>query len=174
MEVNRKEKVDELVSILRKYLNQIEAEDNAIINENTRSLDDYHKDIYVQMHCIVAMYDTVLTDAQVKYMRRIFLGMERKDDIEGYICASLKLGENEFKEYIGFMKESEVKYYVALESILINVLGDPTQNTYDFLAELLQVMEVQRDDLNYLVQVAKSIIMQDDRLLYEAFLRIAI
>ena len=71
----------------------------------------------------------------------------------------------EFRSMIG---DGDTKYYFAIDALLLAVLGSGERDTYEYLAELLELLDISKYDLECLCTVAKAIAKQSSEIYDEA------
>lgn len=149
------------ISGIRSSMNEMKAELYAIKNPDLVILDEYNKDLYLKLLATVVQYDNNPSDMQILYLKRIVKGIETEKSIEDYMKKALELSVDDVINFIEFAKTNNVKFYFALESILLVNMGDSNEQNMEFVAELMELCGVTKADLEYLSLVAKSILQQD-------------
>lgn len=149
------------ISGIRSSMNEMKAELYAIKNPDLVILDEYNKDLYLKLLSTVVQYDNNPSDMQILYLKRIVKGIETEKSIEDYMKKALELSVDDVINFIEFAKTNNVKFYFALESILLVNMGDSNEQNMEFVAELMELCGVTKADLEYLSLVAKSILQQD-------------
>lgn len=155
------EELNNKISSIRESMKDMKAEMYAIVNSSLVSLDDYIKNLYIKMLCTVVQYENDPSDSQVLYLKRIIKGIGVEESLEEYMRKALGISQVDISEFISFMKENNVKYYFALEGILLISMENSKTECYEFLAEILELTGLQKQEFQYISLVAKSILMQD-------------
>lgn len=149
------------ISGIRKLMKDMKANLYAIENPDLVVLDEFNKNLYIKLLCTVVEYENNPSDMQVLYLKRIIKGIGLQEPIENYMRKALEVSDDDIKEFIDFAKKGCIKFYFALESILLAALGDSNQPNMEYVAEIIELCGVTKNDLEYLSLVAKSILQQD-------------
>ncbi len=154
-------KLDKNISGIRALMKDMKTEMYAIENPDMRALDEYIKNLYLEVLCTIVQYENEPAEMQVLYLKRIVKGMGVEEPLEEYMRKALDISEVDIQEFISFMKENTARYYFTLESMLLVAMGNPKQQNYEYLAELLEICEITKQDLEYLSLVVKSVLQQE-------------
>ena len=149
------------ISGIRKLMKDMKANLYAIENPDLVVLDEFNKNLYIKLLCTVVEYENNPSDMQVLYLKRIIKGIGLQEPIENYMRKAMEVSDDDIKEFIDFAKKGCIKFYFALESILLAALGDSNQPNMEYVAEIIELCGVTKNDLEYLSLVAKSILQQD-------------
>lgn len=133
----------------------------AIVNPELAALDEYTKNLYLKVLCTVIQYENEPSEMQTLYLKRLIAGIGTEEPLEEYMRKALEISDVDIKEFISYMKENQVRYYFALESMVLTAMGQQTQNNYEYLAELIELCGITKEDLKYLAFIAESILRQD-------------
>ena len=149
--------------IRSELLKEYKAEKYAVINPKLIEKDNYFKTLYLKMLCTVVQYDNTPSEMQILYLSRLLKGTDLKISIEECMRRAFDIGDLEFKEFISLMDNSPLKYYFALESlILIGIEGTKHKNI-ELVADLLEIFGIGKDDLNCLLLICKSVLEQNSK-----------
>ena len=149
------------ISGIRETMNEMKAELYVIKNPDLVILDEYNKDLYLKLLATIVQYENNPSDMQILYLKRIVKGIETEKSIEDYMRKALELSADDVTDFIEFAKTNNVKFYFALESILLVNMGDYNEQNMEYVAELMELCGVTKADLEYLSLVAKSVLQQD-------------
>lgn len=149
------------ISGIRKLMKDMKANLYAIENPDLVVLDEFNKNLYIKLLCTVVEYENNPSDMQVLYLKRIIKGIGLQEPVENYMRKALEVSDDDIKEFIDFAKKGCIKFYFALESILLAALGDSNQPNMEYVAEIIELCGATKNDLEYLSLVAKSILQQD-------------
>lgn len=162
------EKLNKKISDLRALMKAMKAEKYAIVNPDLMALDEYTKNLYLKVLCTVVQYENDPSEMQVLYLKRIIKGIKVEEPLEEYMRKALEISEVDLKEFVSFMKENLARYYFALESMLLVAMGNSKQQNFEYLAEILEVSGITKQDLEYVSLVAKSVLQQKSSFYDEA------
>lgn len=149
-------------------MKEMKAEMYAIKNPELAELDEYRKTLYLKVLCTVLQYENDPSDMQIFYLKRLLKGLGADEPTEEYMRKALDISDVDIREFIGYMKDSRSKYYFALEGILLISMGNYSEDTYEYLAELIELTGISKDELRGVSLVAKSVLQQDSTYYDEA------
>lgn len=160
--------LDQKVKGIRKMMEDKKSETYALVNPDLVSLDEYMKTLYLKVMCTLVQYENDPADMQILYLKRIISGIGAEESAEEYMKKALEISDTDIQEFLTFMKQSKIKYYVALDGLLLVSMGNPRQENYEYLAEIIELMGVNKEELEYLCLVAKSVLQQQSSYYDEA------
>lgn len=149
-------------------MEELKAEQAAIVNPELVSLDEYTKTLYLKVLGTVVQYENIASDMQVFYLKRIVSGMEVELPLEEYLKKALEISEKDIREFTASMKEGNTKYYFALDALIVASMGYCQQVNYEYLANLMQLMGIDKQELKTLCLTAKSVLQQESSFYDEA------
>ena len=166
------EKFNKNIEGIRKMLADKKGEKYAISNQDIMVLDEYIKNLYLKVLCTLVQYENNPTDMQILFLKYIVNGMGVDAPVEEYMRKALEISETDMQEFLSIMAENKVKYYFVLEGILLVSLGNPERENYVYSSEIIELINVNKDDLEYVSLVAKSVLWQQSSFYDEAKNRI--
>lgn len=146
--------------ILLREMEEIKSEEHAVRNPVTAGMDEYVKVLYLKVLCSVVQYGNTPSEMQILYLKRILKGMESGDTLEECLRKALEMEGSDIREFVNIMKDKEARYYFALEGLLLAGLGERSRDNYEYLGELMGILGLSRKELEYLCQVAGSVLLQ--------------
>lgn len=155
------EKFNKRIEEIRTMMSGMKVEMYAIVNPELAALDEYTKNLYLKVLCTVVQYENEPSEMQTLYLKRLIAGIGTEEPLEEYMRKALEISDVDIKEFISYMKEDQVRYYFALESMVLTAMGQQIQDNYEYLAELIELCGITKEDLKYLAFVAESILRQD-------------
>lgn len=155
------EKFNKRIEGIRTMMSGMKVEMYAIVNPELAVLDEYTKNLYLKVLCTVVQYENEPSEMQTLYLKRLIAGIGTEEPLEEYMRKALEISDVDIKEFISYMKENQVRYYFALESMVLTAMGQQIQDNYEYLAELIELCGITKEDLKYLAFVAESILRQD-------------
>lgn len=156
------------VDEIRKYFEEHKAERYPFENALLREKDEYVKSLYFRMLCTLVRYTGEPDEMQVLYIRRLLAGAHAENQFQDYMKMALDLDRGDLDEFVSLFAEDELRYYFCIDgSILLSVVRSGDKQ-YELLAELAELLGINRKELAYLVSVAKAAIVQSSELFEEA------
>ena len=142
-------------------LKDLKAEKYAIVNPELVALDEYVKGLYLKVLCTVIQYENDPSEMQILYLKRIVNGISIDDTAEECMRKALEISTEDMQEFLSIMEKSNCKYYFAVDGIILSSLGKGNAPSYDYLAEIVELLEINKSDLEYLCTITKSVLQQD-------------
>ena len=155
------------VDDIRKWMKELQSERYAIENAALQDLE-YVKHLYQTVLCTVVQYHNEQTEGQMLLLKRIISGMGVEENVTEYMRKALEINETQMQEFRSMIGDGDTKYYFAIDALLLAALGSGEKDTYEYLAELLELLDISKRDLECLCTVAKAIVMQDSAVYDEA------
>lgn len=156
------------VDDIRKWMKELQSERYAIENAALQDLEEYVKHLYLTVLCTVVQYHNEQTEGQMLLLKRIISGMGVEENVTEYMRKALEINETQMQEFRSMVGDGDTKYYFAIDALLLAALGSGEKDTYEYLAELLELLNISKRDLECLCTVAKAIVMQDGAVYDEA------
>lgn len=153
---------------IRKMLKDLKSKKYEIVNPDLVELDEYIKSLYIKVLCTVVQYENDPTDMQILFLKRIINGIGVEDSVEEYMRKALEISEQDIQEFLSIVGDSKIKYYFATDGLILLSIGSNNSKDYEYLAELIELLGIDKDDLKYLCTVAKSILQQESSFYDEA------
>lgn len=141
-------------------MEDIKSEKHALRNPATACLEEYVKALYLKMLCTVVQYENTPSEMQMLYLKRILNGMQTGETAEDCMRKALEIEKTDMREFINAIQNSKAKYYFALEGLLLAGMGNRSRGNYEYLAEIIGLLDISRNELECLCQVAKSVLQQ--------------
>lgn len=153
---------------IRKYFEEHKAElypfENALLSEK----DEYVKSLYFRMLCTLVRYTGEPSEMQVLYIRRLMAGSHAENEFQDYMKMALDLDTKDIHEFISIFKEDDLKYYFCIDGAILLSVAQGADKNYVLLAELVEMLKIAKNDLEYLMMVAKATLAQSSELFEEA------
>lgn len=162
--MGKQENIDDI----RKWMKELQSERYAIENAALQDLEEYVKQLYVTVLCTVVQYHNEQTEGQMLVLKRIVSGIGVEENVTEYMRKALEINEKQMQEFRSMIGGEDTKYYFALDALLLSALGSGEKDTYEYVAELLELLDINKRDLECLCTVAKAIVMQDSAVYDEA------
>lgn len=153
---------------IRRMMSDLRNEKYAIVNPDLVSLDEYMKILYLKVLCTVVQLGDEPTEMQVLFLKRIVAGIGVEDPAEEYMRRALEISDTDMQEFLTGMKENRAKYYFALDGLILVSIGTENQECYQYLAEIIELLDICKDDLKYVCLAASSVLQQQSSFYDEA------
>lgn len=125
-------------------------------------LDEYVKNRYADMLCVFAQYENRGTEAAVNFIQRLMAGAGMSEPVTEHIKNAMELTVEGFDEFLTLCRENDLSDGLLLDGMLIACAGGPPgKKQLEFLAELAEILMVEKSRLKYLSQMARAILEQD-------------
>lgn len=125
-------------------------------------LDEYVKNRYADMLCVFAQYENRGTEAAANFIQRLMAGAGMSEPVTEHIKNAMELTVEGFDEFLTLCRENDLSDGLLLDGMLIACAGGPPgKKQLEFLAELAEILMVEKSRLKYLSQMARAILEQD-------------
>ena len=152
------------IAEIRKIMKEMKYEKYALENPALIEMDEYTKSLYLKVLCTLIHYENEPSNMQIIYLRRIISGMDVELPAEEYLRMALDISPVDIEEFINLMKDKDVKYYFALNGLILVSVGKAKKANYEYLAEIIDLIDIGLHELQYLMVIAKSIIQQSSEI----------
>ncbi len=153
---------------IRGVLSDLRDDKYAIENPDTFALDDYSKTLYLKVLCSLVQFHNEPTEMQILVLKRIVKGIGVEERAEEYMRRALEISATDMQDFLSFIGKDKVKYYFALEGILLVSIGQGEEEGYQYLAEILELLDINKDDLEHICRVASAVLQQQSSIYDEA------
>ena len=153
---------------IRKYFEGKKAELYPLKNAMLAEKEEYIKSLYLRMLCALIRYTGEPSAMQVLYVRRLIAGINAEAAFEDYMKMALDLNTTDVDEFIAAYKQETLKHYFCIDAIILLSVAENAEKNYELLAELVEMLGINREQLKYLAAAAKAIVMQSSELFDEA------
>lgn len=159
------QKIDKIRAFYRKN----KAQHYPIENDKLQELDEYNKSLYIKVLCSIASYAEEVSELQTMFLQRLIAGCACEGKLEDYMKKALDIKIEDYNEFIEQYKNNELKYRFCVDGmILVGVSTTSGEKQLDLLCEIIELLKVSTDEINYLSQVAGAIIEQSSELFNKA------
>ena len=148
------------IKAIREKITELKDQKYAFNVPYLKEQEEYVKNLYIKILCSTIELEDEPTEHQILIIKRIFNGIILDGNIEEYMRKALDLSENDIQEFLSYAGETELKYFFALDALLLTVIGNGKEETYQFIAEIFELLGLKKSDLEYIVLVAKAILLQ--------------
>lgn len=159
---------NERLEKIRGLLVKMKAKEYAVTNETLSGLDEYVKKLYLKLLGTVIQYKNDPSDMQILYLNRIACGMGAEEPVEELMRMALEISETDVQEFLSVVKEKNIKFYFALDGLLLLKMGNEEKVNYEYFGELLELCDVTKNDIGSVSLIAKSVLLQESSYYDEA------
>jgi len=147
---------------MREFFKRQKADNYPIENYLLIPMDEYCKSLYMKLLCAIIHYSDDTDEMQVMYLQRIIKGSGFEEKIEDYMRKALDISQTDIEEFLNVYKDNPLRLTFAIDGmLLLSVVEVTKEKQYEFLAEVIEMLGIKKDELEYLSQVAISILKQD-------------
>lgn len=162
------DELDKRIDKIREMIKTEKAKEYAVTNETLSGLDEYIKKLYLKLLGTVIQYKNDPSDMQIIYLNRIACGMGAEEPVEELMRMALEISETDVQEFVVVMKEKNIKFYFAIDGLILLKIGSAAQENYEYFAELLELSGMAKRDIEAVSQIAKSVLTQESAYYDEA------
>ncbi|WP_313638305.1 hypothetical protein [Paenibacillus sp.] len=152
----------EKANLLREAMKNNKAKLYTVINHPLASQEEYYRDLYLKMLCLIAHYSDGINNSQLFLLQRLILGVTQDTSAQEYIRRATEADENFLEDFIDGFKTEELKFAFVVDSLVLSALGNQdTNGQLQFIAELSEQLRITASEIKYLALLAQSIIEQN-------------
>ena len=154
---------------IRAYLKEKKIEANPVIGHPLLEQDTYTREMYFMILCAVATYGEVMTENKAAFIRRLLVSVEMTDSLDRYTKMAAGMDEKLFEEFLrvfengGSTGNRDIRSCLALDLlILLGADGIVNEKQLALVSELLEVLRLAPEEVDFLSRLARSVLEQDD------------
>ncbi|MGL4876411.1 MAG: right-handed parallel beta-helix repeat-containing protein [Clostridium sp.] len=146
------------------YFSKFKKDSYAICGHPMESEDEYTKDLYITMLCVVSQYGKASkVENKSILIERIIKGLKSEKSIKYFNKKALEVNEGLVSEFIKIFREKNVKYNFILDiMILMNLDGLGMDEELVLIAEISEALGLNKEDIKLLSKIVKSILEQNN------------
>lgn len=160
----------ERIKQLCEYMDQNKAKNYPIKNEILQSEEDFVKNGYLRMLAVVLQVGDSIQDGQMNLYKRIVAGAEAENSVEDYMRQAMEIEIQEYLDFVNACKEGKLKYRFVLDAMLLTVDGERKEDRLKFISSFCEDIKVKKEEMRYLVAMAKAILKQSESKYVDAFI----
>ncbi len=132
--------------------------------------DEYVKNLYIDMLCVIAQYDNEDSQFALNFIRRIMAGAEMNEPITEHIKNAMEITEERFGEFLRQCKEQELENIFVVDALIISCAdGKPNQKQVEFISEISEALKMKKKTVEILGGLAAAILEQDSDKYHEVY-----
>lgn len=160
----------ERIKKLCDYIDQNKAKNYPIRNEILKSEEDFVKNGYLRMLAVVLQVGDSIQDGQMNLYKRMVAGAEAENSVEDYMRQAMEIEIQGYLDFVSACKEGELKYRFVLDAMLLTVDGEEKENRLKFITSFCEDIKLKKEEMSYLVAMAKAILEQSESKYVDAFI----
>ncbi len=128
-----------------------------------KDVDEYTKETYLKMLCVIMRYDGQGSEEQATFIKRLIKGIGGQGSFEEYLRKAMEVDIKFFDEALKQIKENELKYIFTIDSILITyIASNVTDEQISFVAELSEMVGISKDEMELISKIVRTVLEQDN------------
>jgi len=151
----------ERIQKLCEYIDKNRAKNYPIKNTMLENETDFIKNNYFKMLAVLLQQGDEVTGGQENLFKRLLEGVKTDYKLEDYMRQALEITVEEFIDFTAAYKESPLKYRFVLDGILLINAEKRNKDVYKLLASFCEALLLNKEEVNYLSEVGKSILELD-------------
>lgn len=128
--------VDTKVEAVRRFFADSKPENHPIKEHPVSKQEEYVRDLYLEMLCVVAQYESSNTENAFTLIKRIMAACEETQPLEEYIKRSMELTPERAAEFVRQCKDNRLCEIFMVDSMLLSCAnGEPNAKQVAFVTE---------------------------------------
>lgn len=141
---------------------------NLLLNDE----EDFVKKDYFKMLAVILCQGDEITEMQKNLFFRLLCGTKTEYTLEDYMKNALNVEINDFLEFIDECKDKNLKYRFLIDALILVYCDQYTEEQIDVITYFMEYLSIAKDELKYLIQICKSILLQDNELYWNVYWKI--
>lgn len=156
------EEINKKVNQLRAFFKKNQAENHPIKNHPLNECEDYVKELYFDMLCVMAQYENEDIENQNKFIQRIMAGCNETMPIAEHIKRAMSLTVENIAEFLKQCRDNELSDIFFMDCLIISCgNGTPNKKQVEFLAEIADVLGFDKNKVKFMSELAVAVLEQD-------------
>ena len=152
----------EKANLLREVMRDDKAKLYAVINHPLASHEEYYRDLYLKMLCLIAHYSDGMNESQLFMLQRLILGVTGDTSVQEYIRRASEADEEFLNDFIDGFRTEELRFSFVVDSLVLSAIGSKDNtDQLQFIAELSEQLQINTEEIKYLALLSQSIIEQN-------------
>jgi hypothetical protein len=158
----------ERIDTLRGQIENVKAEQYPIRGHLLEQANDYTKNHYFKMLCLILQYAEGIAEAQTLLLRRLVKGCGAETSAQDYMRQALRIEDGDFAEFAERAVTGDLRFAFALDALILAHLAPCGEDFDRFLAEFFEGMGMKSAELAPLARLCRCILARDAALFAEA------
>lgn len=155
-------KINNKVETLRRFFADSKASNHPIDEHPVSKAEEYVRNLYFDMLCVVAQYEYNDTENAFTLIKRIMSACENVQPLEEYIRRSMELTTEKATEFIKQCKDNNLCEIFFVDSLLLSCSnGTPNAKQVAFLSQFGDMLGFDKADMTEIAKFAVAILEQD-------------
>lgn len=126
--------------------------------------EDYKKELYIAMLCLVCDMDGNIGDAEKFYINKLMKTMDCKAKFTDLVKLGLNLSKENIKEFLKIFGKAPLSYYFTLDALIVSAIDlKIIDKELQLIAELTELLGIDKNDLEEIAKFASIIIAMDNK-----------
>lgn len=154
--------INKRIERIREFFKKTQPQNHPITGHPVARCDEYVKGLYFDMLCVMAMYENDDTENQNRFIGRLMAGSGDTLSITDHIKRAMEITPDKVNELIVQVKIGKLAEILFIDSLIISCAnGLPCRKQTEFLAELADMLGLNKAAVSYLCGLAGAILEQD-------------
>lgn len=150
------------VESVRRFFKENKAANHPITEHPVSEQEEYVRDLYLDMLCVVAQYESVDTENAFTFIKRIMAACEDTQPFDEYIRRSMELTTEKTTEFIMQCKENNLCEIFFVDSLITACAnGTPNNKQVSFMAQFGDMLGFDKNKMTAISKFVISILEQD-------------
>lgn len=161
--------INQKVEAVRRFFADSKATNHPIKEHPVSKIEEYVRDLYLDMLCVVAQYESNDTENAFTLIRRIMAACKKPQQLEEYIKRSMEITPERTAEFIKQCKDNGLCEIFMVDSMLLSCSnGVPNGKQVEFLTQFGDMFGLGKDTTAALAGLVYAILGQDFEQLAQA------
>ena len=154
--------VDTKVEAVRRFFADSKPENHPIKEHPVTKQEEYVRDLYLEMLCVMAQYESSNTENAFTLIKRIMAACGETQPLQEYIKRSMELTPERAAEFVKQCKDNGLREIFMVDSMLLFCAnGEPNVKQVEFITEFGDMLEFDREQIEDMSRFALAILTQD-------------
>lgn len=154
--------MDKKVELMKKFFSDSMAKNHPIQDHPISKTDEYVRNLYIDMLCMVAQYECNDTERGFSLIRRIMSACENTLPLEEYIKHSMEITTEKTAEFIKQCKDNKLCEIFMIDAMLLSCAnGTPNAKQVGFIAQFGDMLGFDKDKISDVAKFVLAILEQD-------------
>lgn len=160
--MERKEDVINRIDRIRAYYEKIKVESCPARPHSIQEADEYLKGRYFKMLGALSLYHKNTPQEQSMFLRRLINDIRLDGNIEEWIRKAMEIEVEDIEEFLSQFRESRHRFAFVLDAMLLTgISGEYDDAQTIFLAELIELLNLEKEEVSFLSRLALSVLEQN-------------
>jgi len=158
--------VDTKVEAVRRFFADSKPENHPIKEHPVTKQEEYVRDLYLEMLCVMAQYESSNTENAFTLIKRIMAVCKETQPLDEYIKRSMELTPERAAEFVRQCKDNRLCEIFMVDSMLLSCAnGEPNAKQVAFVTEFGDMLGFDRERMKDMSSFTLAILMQDFEML---------